>query len=143
MADRLVDYDRGAIIMTHPGTGMDVFMYVDEPGKYMTAHLADVPDQIAREAGYDVDRLSKEKLRRSRKAQASAIIDKELADEANTTEECVNVLNGFKLVSIGMGRHNVKDPDGNVLNAHPLPKESADKLFHAMAGVEEKATKAK
>lgn len=141
MTDRLVDYDRGALIKTHPGTGMDVFMYVDTPGEYLTAHLKSVPDVIAKEAGYDVDHLAKERLRRSRKAQASAIIDKELSDDANTEEECVDVRNDFRLVSIGMGRYNVKDPDSNLLNAHPLPKESAVRLFNAMAGDEVKAQK--
>lgn len=139
MVERQIDYDRGVIINTHPGSGMDVFMYVDQPGQYLTAHNKEVPDNLAREAGYDVDRLAKERLRMSRKAQASAIIDKELSDEANTQEECVDVRNGFRLVSIGMGRHNVKDPDGNILNAHPLPKESAETLFNAMAGDEVKS----
>lgn len=141
MADRKIDYDRGAIIMSHPGTGMDVFMYVDAPGEYLTAHAVPVPDDIAQAAGYDVARLAKERLRNQRKAQASAIIDRELADDANTNEECVDVRNGFHLVSIGMGRHNVKDPDGNILNAHPLPKEGAQKLFNAMAGDTVKAQK--
>lgn len=137
--ERTIDYDKGVLINTHPGTGMDVFMYVQQPGKYLTAHGKDVPDKIAAEAGYNVEQLAKERLRMERKAQASAIIDKELSDDASTLEECVDNRNGFRLVSIGMGRHNVKDPDGNVLNSHPLPKESAEKLFDAMAGAEVKA----
>lgn len=141
MFDRKIDYDEGVLINVHPGTGMDVFMYVNDPGKYLTAHLTTVPDQIAREAGYNVEALAKERLRRERKAQASAIIDKELSNDETTLEECVNVLNGFKLVSIGMGRHNVKDPDGNILNAHPLTKESAERLLNSMAGVKEKVSK--
>lgn len=143
MTDRVIDYDRGAIINVHPGTGMDVFMYADNPGHYLTAHGMPVPIEIAREAGYNVDQLAKERLRIERKAQAGAIIDKELSNDANTQEECVDVLNGFRLVSIGMGRHNVKDPDGNVLNAHPLPKESAERLFKVMADDEVKAQKNK
>lgn len=141
MSERTINYDDGVIINVHPGTGMDVFMYVDKPGAYLTAHGRDVPEAIAREAGFDVDRLSKEKLRRERKAQAGAIIDKELADDANTVEECVDEQNGFRLVSIGLGRHNVKDPDGNILNTSPLPKESALRLFKAMTGDEVKAQK--
>lgn len=137
--DRKVDYDRGAIIQTHPGTGMDVFMYVDTPGKYFDAHLNAVPDNIAREANYNVEALAKERLRMERKLQASAIIDKEIADDDSLKEEIVSERNGFTVVTIGKGRHNVKDPDGNILNAHPLPKEMAEKLFSAMAGVEEKS----
>lgn len=138
---RKVDYDRGVIIMTHPGSGMDVYMYVDSPGVYLNANELHVPDNLAAAAGYDVERLSKEKLRMERKAKAGALIDKELSDDANTSEEEVSERNGFKLVSIGLGRHNVKDPDGNQLNAHPLPLESAQKLFVAMAGEEVKKSK--
>lgn len=134
MSDRKVDYDRGAIIMSHPGSGMDVFMYVDTPGEYLDAHLNSVPDTIAGEAGYKVEQLAKERLRRHRKAQANAIIDQELADESDVEEVVVDSRNDFILVSSGLGRHNVKDHDGNVLNAHPLTKESAQKLFNAMAG---------
>lgn len=143
MTDRKIDYDEGVLIMTHPGSGMDVFMYVKQPGKYLDAHGNTVPDSLALEAGYKVEQLSKDRLRMERKAQASAIIDKELADDANTKEECVDIVNGFRLVSIGMGRHNVRDPDGNILNAHPMPKESAVTLFKAMAGEEVKAQKNK
>lgn len=141
MAERKIDYDEGVLIMAHPGSGMDVFMYVSKPGEYLTAHATPVSDQVAKEAGYNVEQLSKERLRMARKAQASAIIDKELADDTNMTEECVNSRNGFKLISIGLGRHNVTDPDDNVLNKFPLPKESAEKLFYAMAGDEVKAQK--
>lgn len=141
MSDRKIDYDRGALIMTHPGSGMDVFMYVDSPGKYLNAHLNSVPDNIAKEAGYNVEQLAKERVRLDRKAQAGAIIDKELANDEDLEEVTVDNRNGFSLVSIGLGRHNVKDPDGNILNAHSLPKESAQKLFEAMAGEEVKADK--
>lgn len=136
MADKVIDYDRGVIINVH-STGMDVFMYVDAPGKFLTAHGKEVPDAVAKEAGYDVEKLAKERLRLDRKATASALIDKELADDKNLEEKDLKEKNGFRLVSLGLGRHNVKDPDGNILNALPLPKESASKLFAAMAGEED------
>lgn len=137
---RKVDYDRGVLIMTHPGTGMDVYMYVDTPGVYLNANELPVTDEIASEAGYKVEQLAKEKLRMQRKAQAGALIDKELSDETSTEEVEVADRNGFKIVSIGMGRHNVKDPDGNIINAHPLPLEMAQKLLSGMAGEEVKVT---
>lgn len=134
MSERKVDYDRGVIINNHPGSGMDVYMYVDEPGHFMNAHLHRVPDEIAREAGFNTDLLAKERLRLERKAQAGKIIDQELEDEASTEEVVVDTRNDFKLVTIGLGRYNVKDPEDNILNAHPLPETSAVKLFVAMAG---------
>lgn len=137
MADKVIDYDRGVLINVHAGTGMDVFMYVDDPGKFLTAHGTVVPDKVAGEAGYDVEKLAKERLRLERKRVASDLIDRELSDDKNLEEKELKEKNGFRLVSLGLGRHNVKDPDNNVLNAHPLPKESAVKLFAAMSGDED------
>lgn len=140
MADRIIDYDRGVLINTH-FSGMDVFMYVDDPGKFLTAHNTVVPDEIAKQAGYDTDKLGKERVRLERRKVANALIDKEMADDKDIVETVVFENNGFKLVSIGMGRHNVRDPDGNILNAHPLPKETGEKLFAAMAGTPDKSIK--
>lgn len=140
MADRVIDYDRGVIINVHKQTGMDVFMYVDSPGKFADAHGNPVPDSIAAESGYDTEKLGKERLRLERKRQANALIDKELADEADTVEKTLSERNGFKLVTIGLGRHNVRDPEGNILNSQPMAKEPAQRLWAAMAGEDAKAT---
>lgn len=137
--ERLIDYDRGALIMVHPGTGMDVFMYVDQPGVYMNAHGHAVADNIAREAGYDVEKLGKERVRRERIAAASAAIDQEFHDTKDQDDIVVRCVDGWKLVSFGFGRHNVVDPDGNVLNKMPLSLEMGEKLFASFAPqVEEK-----
>lgn len=138
MAERVIDYDRGVIINVHKTTGMDVFMYVDSPGRFADAHGNVVPDSIAGESGFDIEKLGKERLRLERKKQANALIDKELADEADTAEKTLSERNGFKLVTIGLGRHNVRDPEGNILNTQPMAKESAQRLWAAMAGDEVK-----
>lgn len=129
-----IDYDRGVIINTHQLSGMDVFMYIDDPGKYLTAHSVAVSEAIAKEAGYDVEKLSKDRVKKSRKEQALELIDAELADDKDVREEVVGERNGFKLVTTGLGRHHVVDPDGNRVNPMPMAEESAKKLFNGMAG---------
>lgn len=136
MAERVIDYDRGVIIRSHAISGMDVYMYVDEPGRYLTAHGTEVPEQIAKEAGYDVEKLAKDRVRKERKIQATEAIDRELSDEQNVVEDVVAERNGFKLVSIGLGRHHLKDPEGNQLTGQSLPYESGMKLLDSMAGKE-------
>ena len=60
-------------------------------------------------------------------------IDAELAlQEERVSEEVVQESNGFKVVSIGLGRHVVKDPDDNVLTSVPVPKEQAMLLLKAL-----------
>lgn len=132
-----VDYDRGVIIINHATTGMDIFMYVDEPGKYFNAHSAPVSEQLAKEAGYDVAKLGKERLKKDRKEQAFQMIEQELSSENDVKEEVVSEKNGFKVVATGAGRHHVVDPDGNRLSRFPLSKEDATKLMNGMAGLEE------
>jgi len=138
-----IDYDRGVIINTHRLSGMDVFMYVDDPGKFLTAHGATVYDKIAREAGYDVDKLAKDRMKKERKSQAMAMIDEELADDKDIKEEVVAERNGFKVITTGIGRHHVLDPDGNRLTSFPLAREAADKLLAGMAGEEKKTEEKK
>lgn len=129
-----IDYDRGVIINVHQATGMDVFMYVDDPGVFLTAHGKVVPDEIASEAGYDTTKLAKERDKKSRKAQAMQMIDDELADDKDVKEEVVEERNGFKIVATGLGRHYLIDPDGNRLTSISQPLEAAKKLLNGMAG---------
>lgn len=131
-----VDYDRGVIIINHAQTGMDIFMYVDDPGKFLNAHSAPVSDQLAKEAGFDVDKLSKERVKKERKTQAMAMIDAELSSENDVREEVVAEKSGYKIIATGAGRHHVVDPDQNRLSSFPLSLEDATKLMNGMVGVE-------
>ena len=134
MEDRKIDYDRGVIINIHKVSGMDVFMYADDPGVYLNAHGGSVSVAIAKEAGYDTEKLEKDRVKKSRKAQAAAMIEAEFADEKDQEENLVIERNGYRVVNTGLGRHHVLDPDGNRLNAHPLSAEVANKLLDGMAG---------
>lgn len=136
-----VDYDRGVLIKTHVSTGMDVFMYVDESGKYLSAHSRPVSDAIAKEAGYDIEKLAKDRLKMERKAHAMSLIDDELSDDKDVKEESVHERNGYRVITTGLGRFHVLDPDNNRLTAAPVSKEIAMKLFNGMAGEEPKEVK--
>lgn len=131
-----IDYDRGVIINTHQSSGMDVFMYVDDPGKFLNAHSKVVSDEIAGEAGYDITKLAKDRVKKERKEQAMSMIDAELADDKDVVQEVVAEKNGYKIITTGLGRHHVIDPDGNRLNSFPLLPEAAEKLMNGMAGNE-------
>lgn len=133
MADRKIDYDRGVIINAHKASGMDVFMYVDDPGNYLNAHGGKVSSELAAEAGYDIQKLEKERVRRERKLTASQLIDAELADDKDVSQEVVEERDGYKLVSTGLGRHYVLDPDGNKLTPVHMSLEVATKLLDGMA----------
>lgn len=135
MADqpkRKINYDRGVTFMLHQPTGMNVFMYKNEPGVYRNIFEGIVPEEMAKEAGFDVEKFAKERNRRERMAAAMDAIDAELK-EADSVEQKVVVENqGYRVIEYGAGRHNVKDPDGNVLNTVPLSLEVATRLVERL-----------
>ena len=138
---RKIDYDRGVIISQHKASGMDVFMYVDTPGVYLNAFGTPVSDQLAKEAGYDVEKFGKDKLKRERMAKAMTAIEAELAiaDEVGK-KNVIEEKGGFKIVDLGVGRHYVEDAEGNRLNSIPLPVEQARVLLAQLVVDVPKAT---
>lgn len=124
---RNISYKRGVIINMDPRTGVEVFMYVDDPGVYLSAHGTPVAEELARAAGYDVAKFAKERKLKERLKQAHASIQKELEMESAKSDNRIVVKekSGFKVVDIGIGRHIVQDPEGNVLHVGHLTGEQA------------------
>lgn len=129
-----IDLNRGVMIQKHGATGMDVFMYIDTPGVYLNAHGNPVPEEVAAAAGFDVDGLARERRRRERMSEAQRLIDAEEGVEAGSRPTLFEV-DGYKIVDMNLGRANVVDPDGNVLNARPIPLETAKSLVSSMTRV--------
>lgn len=125
MAQRTINYDRPCIIKMVPDIGMEIFMYKDNPGVYLTAYGSEVPLALAEKAGYDVQRLGKLRQRKLNVETAIALAHKQAeADEVD--RNVIADFSGFKVISIGLGRHLVEDRDGNVITPHVhLSKEMA------------------
>lgn len=105
-------YNRGVLKRKHP-LGLEVLMFADTPGVFYNAHGTEVDPDLAQEAGFDTERLLKEKSRRDRIADATAQIDAEfsLSDE----REVVGEVNGYRIVKVGARGHQLVDEDDNVL----------------------------
>lgn len=120
-----IDLDRGVHSRQDPQTGMDVHMYVDEPGVYRSSHGTVVDVELARRSGFPVD----EQLKlRHRQQAVQAAQDKVLAelDAANLGERVVYAeREGFKVLDIGYDRFDVLSPEGDKLNKSPMGKREA------------------
>lgn len=125
---RRIDYDRGVMFSQHPTTGMNIYMYMDTPGVYLNVFENPVHESLAKEAGFDVEKYARARIRQERMAQAKNAIEAELAGVDPDEVKEVKSIGGFKIMDIGLGRHNVLDPDGNTLNSIPLTLEVAEKL---------------
>jgi hypothetical protein len=93
-----------------------------------------VPDAIAAEAGFDVERWGK--LRRKQLAQRKAMeaIDAEYL--TSTSRRVVAEEGEYRVVEIEPGYCNVEFDDGTVLNARgPVSMEIAMRRFQELTGV--------
>lgn len=139
---RVIDYDRGVVIKTIADINMDVFMYKDAPGEYLTATGKPVPKELAARAGYDVDFLEREKLRRERRAAAAEAIDKEMELAENPNDKRVVLTVGdYRVVAFGRSdRHAVEDAQGESLTPGvALSRAMAENVARTLAGPAAKA----
>lgn len=125
---RAIDFDRGVMICSHP-SGVDVYMYFDDPGVYLTAHATKVSEEMARAAGYDVEVWGKKRQIRVAMAQAQAKVMEQFAAAELEANIVVKEKGGFKVVDIGVGRFVIKDPDDETITDQAMSKEAAEILL--------------
>lgn len=132
-----IDYDRGVHMRTHPA-GIDVYMYVDTPGVYLSPHGTVIAERFATEAGFPTEVLGKQKLLRERMATAMDKVKAEL-EMAEKKHVVKREKEGFKLIDLGMGRYMVQDPECNDLLPAPVTDEQAGLLLESLVPDKPKA----
>lgn len=132
MSDQLraIDYDRGVLINQHP-SGIEVYMYIDEPGVYLSAHGNVIATKFAKEAGYNVDELERKKKIKDglREYEAKLRAEMELPEEQR---KVLKEWEGFKVIELTPGRCQLLAPDGKVLHDGVLPADKAIELLDAL-----------
>lgn len=130
-----IDLNRGVRSRRDPRTGVEVYMYKDTPGEYLTAHGTPVSEEFARKVGFPVEDLGKQKRKRELMEQARVRIEHELEQAAQEPENVLEERNGFKVIGVGSaGSALFRDPEGNNLTPHPVNRDMAFKLLDEMAG---------
>ena len=122
-----IDLNRGVTIKTH-SSGVQIYMYKDTPGVYLTAHGTEAPQKLAREAGFDVEKLRRALVKKERMAQAMVAVEQEFS-APESSHKVIADKDGFSVMSIGFGKHNLIDPDDNKINPRPLTKQEAMALL--------------
>ena len=140
MARRKVDADRGYVMKRHAPTNTQVFMYVDTPGAYLNAFGHPISDKMAKEAGFDTDKLSRERMKRERMEKFQNEMEAELDLVAAGKQKVIAERGGFKVVELALGNANVYDEDDDLMNTVPMPVKQAKALLDALTP-EEKAEK--
>lgn len=125
---RVIDYDRGVTIRKDEKTGVEVFMYKDTPGVFLSIQGTEVSAELARMAGYSVDKLLKQREMR----RLLSVAEAEIRARLETAEESAKIVlekGGFTVLDIGLGRHRVLGPDGDPITNEVLPLEQATLLL--------------
>ncbi len=131
-----IDYDRGVIKRTH-SSGAEIFMYRDDPGVFLNAFGTEVDEKMAQDAGMNIEKYALARRKKARMAEAMELIDAEFLDTSNE-RIVIKTRGGFNLISLGLGRHILEDPDGNNLTPRPLTSDEGELLFEQMAPSPEK-----
>ncbi len=128
---RRIDVDRGVMIRKDHKFGIEVFMYKDTPGVFLDAHGKEVSAALAKRAGYDIERLITERKIAEAKKKAFADIEAQFRQEGAAHGPTVvkETDSGYKLVDLGMNRHNVVSPDGAKMNSSYLTKHEGVALL--------------
>jgi len=140
---KAIDYNRGVHKQADNTSGVEVYMYVDDPGVFLNAFGNPVTDAVAKSAGYDVERLKKLRLKKQRLADAARLIEQELDVPEGAVRKVDGEKAGFKVLDIGLDRYHVEDPDGNQLTPHPVPKAVAYTLLEQLTSGAEVGPKEK
>ena len=134
-----IDLNRGVTIKTH-SSGVQIYMYKDNPGVYLTAHGTEAPQKLAREAGFDVEKLRRALVKKERMAQALEAVEQEFS-APESSHKVIAEKDGFSVMSIGFGKHNLIDPDDNKINPRPLTKQEAMALLEKFTSNEGEGAK--
>jgi hypothetical protein len=114
--------------------GMAVYMLHSQPGIYLNDHNKRVPDQIAAEAGFDVERWARDRRKREAIAKATAAIDGEFNESSK--RKVIAEHGEYRVVEIERGYFNIEFDDGTILNTRgPVSEEVAMRRFHELAGL--------
>jgi hypothetical protein len=107
-----LDLNRGVKTRFHPN-GMKVSMYLDDPGTYLDDLGKPFPDELAKQAGFDLDKWRKEKLKLQKLAAFKKQLDQEYAsaEEQLATELSRN--GGHDVRAIGGGQYALFGKDGS------------------------------
>ncbi len=127
-----IDYNRGLIKGKDQSTGVNVYMYLDDPGVYLSSQGTMVSQAVAERAGFDIARHRNERIRRLRIGKAKEMIEAQL-DHEESKSSTIKVQNGWAIKHIGFGKHYIEAPDGSIITDRNLTLEQAHGLLQELA----------
>ena len=128
-----IDLNRGCIKRKDKDSGIEVYMYKDDPGVYYTPTGEKVSTAMAKKAGYDTGQLAVDKARLDKLSEAQDRINAEfgVTDVGNAFEA-----GGFAARHIGLDRYHVFDATNTQLTREPCTKDQAIDLVRELSTID-------
>lgn len=123
-----LDLDRGVIVKFHPANRMQIAMYVDSPGVYYTETGEPVAPELARQAGFKVENLLREKLKLERLAAFRRQLDAEMREEEEAFAQALSNKSNHDVRHIGGGQYALFSKDGKKLTRVAMTKADVELL---------------
>ncbi len=140
-----IDLNRGVTIRGNVA-GVRVYMYKDSPGEFHDVLGDPVTQDVARAAGFDVDRLLRERQKQERILAMRAQIEWEYEGVSKTVEQemlresspeaangqLVTETDSFTLQDRGQGWYDVRDKDGSPVNPKAMREGEANAFLEEL-----------
>lgn len=127
-----INRSRGCTIKMH-SSGFRVVMYKDDPGVYYDERGEEIADTFAKQAGFDVEDLGRQRRKKQRLAHYQAQVEEEFATDQEDTERLLSTnAAGLEVKHVGGGKYAILDGEGDRLTKKPLTKDEAQQLIEDM-----------
>lgn len=122
----MLDLDRGVTKRKHPN-GFVVAMYKDAPGHFLDTHGRELTEDLAKQAGFDVDNLITERRKQEKMQEARAQIEREFESQSEEIERLLDArTEKYEVRHVGGGRYGIYDDEGNRLTQKPMTRDEAE-----------------
>lgn len=124
-----IDLNRGVMCCREKHTGTYCYMYLDQPGVYLTEQGTELSEDFAAQCGFEVEKYAKDRKKAEKLAAAMAAIDAEVADKASVVlEEAA----GYQLIGLPLDRAEIIDSDGKKVTTTALSTAAARVMMKAL-----------
>ena len=134
-----IDLNRGVTIREEPSSHAQVFMYKDSPGVYLNTYGQEVPEALARAAGFPVEELAKERKFKADLAAAAETLRGQM-DASKGNQKTVKEGDNYRLVQMGKESFLVETVDGKAMHPGHLSKQVATVLYDSLEPEKAKAS---
>lgn len=131
-----IDRNRGCVIRFHP-KGMRVVMYYDAPGEYFDERGSPLNIEVAKAAGFDVERLARDRAKQDKLNEYKKRLDKEFQEQEDKLAQAMSENSDLEVRHVGGGQYMIYSQDGDEpITKFAMNRAEAETLIEALDGGE-------